>query len=78
MLMNLREVAHLVELRSAQQGHPAYRKIAQSIFLKVKEVHPALAEYLKFVDMNDYSLTRIEAEKGIDQRMEEIKKKYGS
>jgi thymidylate synthase ThyX len=78
MLMNLREVAHLVELRSVQQGHPAYRKIAQSIFLKVKEVHPALAEYLKFVDMNDYSLTRIEAEKGIDQRMEEIKKKYGS
>jgi len=78
MLMNMREVAHLTELRSSRQGHPSYRKIAQSIFLKVKEVHPALAEYLRYVDMKDYSLSRIEAEKWTDKRIEEIQKKYGS
>ena len=76
--MTLREVFHLTELRSIQQGHADYRKIAQMIFLKVKEIHPALGEMIKFVDMNEYSLERLEAEKKIDQKMEELKKKYGT
>ena len=75
--MTLREVFHLVELRSMRQGHPDYRRIAQQIFLKVREVHPALAEYMRFVDMNEYSLERIEAEKQLDKRIEEISRKYG-
>lgn len=76
--MNLREVFFLTELRSYQQGHKDYRKIAQQMFLKIKEVHPAFAEFIKFVDMNEYPLERIEAEKKIDKKMEELKKKYGS
>lgn len=75
--MTLREVFHLTELRSSQQGHPDYRKIAQQMFLKIKEVHPIFAEHMKFVDMNEYPLERIESEKRIDKKMEEIKKKYG-
>ena len=75
--LNLREVFHLTELRSQQQGHPDYRRIAQLIAEKVKEVHPSLTEYLTFVDMSTYELERLEGEKFIDQRMKEVKEKYG-
>jgi len=75
--MNLREAYHLCELRTCMQGHPTYRKLAQNIYKKIKEVHPVLAEGMKFVDMNDYSLERKEAEKRIDKKIEEIKRKYG-
>jgi len=75
--LNLREVYHLTELRSAQQGHPDYRRVAQLIATKVKEVHPSLTEFLKFVDMNTYELERLEGEKFIDQRLKEVKEKYG-
>ena len=76
MKMNLREVCHLTELRSMQQGHPDYRRVAQQIYLKAKEVHPSLAEHIKFVDMKEYEMERIEAEKRIDRKMEEINKRY--
>lgn len=75
--MNLREVAHLTELRSMQQGHPDYRRVAQKMYKEVFRVHPALAEYIKFVDVKEYGLERLEAEKKIDRKMEEISKKYG-
>lgn len=76
--LSLREVYFLTELRTGQQGHPDYRKIAQQMFTKVKEVHPNLVELIKFVDMKDYPLARIESEKKIDKKMEKLKKKYGS
>ncbi len=76
MRMNLREICHLTELRSMQQGHPDYRRVAQKIFLKVKEVHPLLAEGIKFVDMNKYGLERIDAEKKTDKKLEEMRKKF--
>lgn len=74
MKMNLREVFHFTELRSVQQGHPDYRKIAQKMFLKVKEIHPTLAEYIKFIDMNDYDLERLEAEKKLEKKLQEMNK----
>ena len=76
--MSLREVYYLTELRSISQGHPDYRKIAQLIFQKVKEVHPNLMEFAKFVDMKDYPLERLAAEMKTDKKIEELKKKYGS
>ncbi len=76
--MNLRELCHLTELRSMQQGHPDYRSIAQKVYLKAKEVHPLLTEYIRFVDMNEYDMERLEAEKKIDKKMEEIDKKYNA
>ena len=76
MKMNLREVCHLTELRSMQQGHSDYRRVAQEIYLKVKEAHPLLTEYIKFVDMKEYGMERIEAEKKIDKKMEELDLKY--
>ena len=62
MYMNLRELYHFVELRSAKQGHSAYRKVAQEMYREVKRVHPALVEGMKFVDLNDYALGRSDAE----------------
>ena len=55
MKMNLREIFHMVELRSGPQGHPDYRKIAQSIYHEVQKVHPVLASGISFVDLNEYS-----------------------
>ena len=62
MKMNLRSVYWISELRSVEQGHPTYRHIAQQMYLKTKEVHPALSEYMKYVDMNEYGLGRLKAE----------------
>jgi len=72
---NLREAFHLIELRTTRQGHPDYRKMCQEIFLKIKEVHPGLVESMKFVDMNSYSLERLEAEKKLDKKMGQMKEK---
>ena len=44
---NLRELFHLTELRSARQGHEAYRKVAQGLAASVTEVCPWLAEHLR-------------------------------
>ncbi len=54
---NLREVAHFVELRSARQGHPSYRKIAQDVYYAVAEKYPLIARYLR-PNLNTYALTR--------------------
>lgn len=68
--LNLREVYHLTELRSAPQGHPAYRRVAQAIFAQVQAVHPTLAEGMRFVDMGDYQLERLDAERRLDAKMQ--------
>jgi hypothetical protein len=62
MRMNLREAVHLCELRSMPQGHPDYRFIAQEIWRKIQEVHPALAESGKFMDWGKYRLGRLQSE----------------
>lgn len=63
MTVNLRSAFWFSELRSIAQGHPSYRKIAQEIYLRIREVHPALADLPNFVDMQDYELGRLEQEK---------------
>ena len=55
--LNLRELFHVVELRSGKQGHESYRKIAQALYKAVVDVHPWLADMIR-VDMNDYPLAR--------------------
>ncbi len=60
--INLRALSWLVELRSIPQGHPGYRHIAQQMFLRVREVHPLLAKFMNYVDLEEYSLGRLDAE----------------
>ena len=67
---NLREVYHLCELRTTPQGHPDYRWVAQQMFLRVKEVHPRLAEYARFVDLGPGDeLERRQSERRIDEKL---------
>ena len=60
--INLRALIWLAEIRSTPQGHIGYRRIAQEMFRKVEKVHPTLAQYMKFVDLNEYPLGRLNAE----------------
>lgn len=62
MKMNLREAYHLCELRSVMQGHISYRRIAQDMYAHIRRVHPLLASHMKFMDLKEYPLGRIEAE----------------
>jgi len=76
MTLNLREAYHFCELRSMPQGHIDYRRVAQQMSLEIKRVHPNLAEHMKFVDMSEQGLERLEAEKKLDKKLDEINKKY--
>ena len=71
--INLRELYHMVELRTIAQGHPDYRYICQEIYKKVNDVHPLLTKGMKFVDLNRYELGRFETEK-----RGEMKRREGS
>jgi thymidylate synthase ThyX len=66
--MNLREACHVIELRTAPQGHPDYRVTCQRVYNEIKRAHPVLAEGIKFVDMNTYQLERFEAEKKTEKK----------
>lgn len=66
---NLRELAWEAELRTGPQGHPDYRFIEQEKVKAVQEVHPTLAQALKFVDFKSYDLARRESEKKIDKKL---------
>ncbi len=74
--MNLREAAHLTELRSGPQGHHSYRKIAQQIARQIIKVYPTLGRLaLKFVDYNDYQLERLLAFKKLEEKAKKLKVK---
>lgn len=61
---NAREAFHLHELRTSPQGHPGYRKLVLQMHEKLAEVHPLLAEAMKFVNQDeDPELTRLAAER---------------
>ena len=64
--LNAREAMHLIELRSAPQGHPAYRVVAQEMHRLIAEDagHHAVAEMMRFVDhAPEPSLGRLDAER---------------
>ena len=62
MKMSLREAVHIGELRTMPQGHPDYRHIVQLMWKEIQKVHPALAEYAKFIDWKTYRLGRLQSE----------------
>lgn len=66
--MNLREACHMIELRTASQGHPDYRQVCQQMYIQIKQTHPVLAEGIKFADMNSYHLERLGSEKKIEKK----------
>jgi thymidylate synthase ThyX len=66
--MNAREAMHLVELRSAPQGHPTYRMVAQRMHDLIGAVHPAIAAAMTFVDHSPVELGRLAAERRSEAR----------
>jgi thymidylate synthase ThyX len=71
MELNAREAMHLIELRSAPQGHPAYRWVAQQMHTLIAEQagHHAVAEAMRFADHSpEPGLERLEAERRAERR----------
>jgi thymidylate synthase ThyX len=70
MEMNAREAMHVLELRTAPQGHPAYRRVCQAMHRLIAEQagHRGLAAAMRFVDHSAVELERLEAERRTDAR----------
>lgn len=45
--MNLREAMYLIELRSGNQGHISYRRVAWDMWDQINKVHPYFAKHIK-------------------------------
>ena len=75
MHMNAREAMHVIELRTAPQGHPAYRRVCQTMHRLIREQagHHAIADSLTFVDHSDVELERLEAERATTRRKQQLK-----
>ncbi|MDB5170735.1 MAG: putative thymidylate synthase [Candidatus Saccharibacteria bacterium] len=72
---NAREAFHLHELRTSPQGHPGYRKLVLQMHEKLAEVHPLLAEAMKFVNTGeDEELTRLAAERYTQFKLQKFDK----
>lgn len=72
---NAREAFHFHELRTSPQGHPGYRKLVLQMHEKLAEVHPMLAEHMRFVNQDeDPELTRLAAERATQFKLEQLDK----
>ncbi len=61
--VNLRELYHLLELRTAEQGHPDYRLTCQQMYRAIEQVHPLLAAGMQFVNLQPNApMSRLRAE----------------
>jgi thymidylate synthase ThyX len=65
MDMNAREAMHVIELRTAPQGHPAYRRVCQQMHRLIADVagHHAVAGAMRFADHSAVELERLQAER---------------
>ncbi len=70
MEMNARQAMHMLELRTAPQGHPAYRRVCQAMHRLISEQagHRALAAAMTFVDHSAVDLERLQAERNREQK----------
>jgi len=70
MDMNAREAMHVIELRTAPQGHPAYRRVCQQMHRLIADVagHQAIAGTMKFADHTAVELERLQEERRLEAR----------
>ena len=70
MQMNAREAMHVIELRTAPQGHPAYRRVCQRMHRLIGEQagHRAIADAMRFADHSVVELERLRAERASERR----------
>jgi thymidylate synthase ThyX len=68
--MNAREAMHVIELRSAPQGHPAYRRVCQQMhtLIEARAGHAAVAAAMQFTDHSEVELERLGAERALERK----------
>jgi thymidylate synthase ThyX len=73
MEMNAREAMHIIELRTAPQGHPAYRRVCQAMHRLIAERagHRAVAAAMQFADHSEVELERLNAERALERKRRE-------
>jgi thymidylate synthase ThyX len=71
--MNAREAMHLIELRTAPQGHPSYRRVCQAMHRLIADQagHHAVAAAMRFADHSPVELERLHAERVAERRRQE-------
>jgi thymidylate synthase ThyX len=70
MQMNAREAMHVIELRTAPQGHPAYRRVCQQMHRLIAETagHHAIADAMQFADHSAVDLERLQSERALEKK----------
>ncbi len=70
MDMNAREAMHVIELRTAPAGHPAYRRVCQAMHRLIADVagHHALAAAMRFADHSAVELERLQEERRLEEK----------
>jgi thymidylate synthase ThyX len=70
MDMNAREAMHVIELRTAPQGHPSYRRVCQLMHRAIDQVagHRAIAAAMRFADHTEVELERLQAERAMEKK----------
>jgi thymidylate synthase ThyX len=70
MQFNAREAIHLLELRSAPQGHPSYRRVALEMHRLIAEQagHHAVAEAMRHLTTEAPELERLASERRAESR----------
>jgi thymidylate synthase ThyX len=70
MDMNAREAMHVLELRTAPQGHPAYRRVCQRMHDLIRDEagHTSIARAMAFVDHSEVELERLKAERELERK----------
>jgi thymidylate synthase ThyX len=70
MDMNAREAMHVIELRTAPAGHPAYRRVCQAMHRRIADVagHKAIAEAMQFADHSEVELERLQEERRLEAK----------
>ena len=70
MHMNAREAMHVIELRTAPQGHPAYRRVCQQMHRLIDEQagHRAIAAAMQFADHSAVELERLGSERALEKK----------
>ncbi|MGE3511287.1 MAG: FAD-dependent thymidylate synthase [Vicinamibacterales bacterium] len=73
MDMNAREAMHVIELRTAPQGHPAYRRICQQMHRLIADVagHGAIADAMQFADHSEVALERLQSERAMEAKRQQ-------
>lgn len=70
MDMNAREAMHVIELRSSEQGHENYRRVAIEMHRLIAEQagHHAIAAAMEFVSHSETTLERLRSEASAERR----------